>query len=589
MNNSKTTVFEQLAASLPVEERRTLLNKISQSLKLNDKTKDYIKKDISRKELELKVKKDISACGWFERLIIRLHSFFTGKNSIDFFLQRELKRLKKRLRSTTGGSYFDSEDKKISGRLASEIYSLYVLAAPLKKIFMLIWYDVDFIENIYSNLIVDAIHTKKGEIYDFVSLEDMESIFAATGEKNQIRKKLINRMNEYLNSIPDKITGEISDILLPFYFAKFFISFPFKNFLNSFGCSITDLVEFRSPDFKKTDVSLVIERLEHLYYALILFTMIDWKDSYINIIGEAYITIYEQTESDLFDEKLQVLKKEIKSLANGINEFIKNTPLKDIIKYIKNDSYYEIICRIPKPDFFEFYSTALKIRILSSFTDIFLEVRKKYITTSIERIFLGYKLFDLNGYREYTDFNHKELNLNYFKHISSLMLINNFFTQYYKDRIFDLFQVLYKTVLIKNPSLQARFFELIKDIEKETIEFLNFDKSFLSNHEDGKTFSLLKNEIKKSPALLRKYKGFISEKDLAAERLIFSGLELLDNIRKNLEKILSNPADIIRLQLSSVYPQVNREKSLREIIKNLVGDVSNLTSLLKQNLDVEKS
>ena len=587
--DSNISVFEQLASTLPLDERKTLLSKIAKSLKLHESSEDYIKKDIPRKELEARVKRDINASGWFERLIIRLYSFFTGRSPVDYFLKRELTHLKRRLSTANGLSYFDSDGKKLSVRLATEIYSVYVLAAPLKKLFKVIWQDTDFIESVYSNLITETIHTNKGEIYDFVSLEEMEAIFAATGDKNQIRKKLINRMNEYLNSIPGKIVDEINENFLPFYFGKFFVLFPFKSLLNTFGCSVSDLVEFKSPEFKVTEFSAIIDRLEHLYYALTLFTIIDWSDAYITKIAGSYLNIHEKIETDLFDEKLQVLKNEIKTLDAGIKDFIKKIPLGDIIKYIKNDSYYELVCKIPKPDFFEFYNSTLKLRILSSFSEIFQEVRKQYITTSIERIFLGYKLFNLNGYREYHDFNYKELNLVYFKHISSLMLIHNFLTQYYKERIIDVFQVLYKTVLTKNPNLQSKFFDLMKEIEKSVHDISHFDKSFSADHEDGKTFLLLKSEIQKSPALSRKYKSFISEKDLEAERLIFSGLELFGKIRKSLENIIASPADLIRLQLSSVYPQVDRERSLREVIKDLLGDVSNLASLLKQNLDVEKS
>lgn len=583
------TVFEQLAASLPVDERKTLLQKITKSLKLHESSNDFIQKEIPRKDFERKVYQDILDSSWIERFIIRIYTFFTGKSPIEYFLKRSLIHLKKKLSSNSGNSYFDVENKKLSGRLASEIYTLYVLAAPLRKLFKVIWQDTDFIETVYSGLITEIIHTNKGDIYDFVSLEEMESIFALTGDKNQIRKKLINRMNEYLNSVPEKIISQIKEIFLPFYYGKFLIVFPFKNLLNTFGCSISDLVEFRSPEFKNVPFAAVIERLEHFYYALSLFAMIDWNDSSINTIAGTYLKIHEKIDSEIYEEKLSILKKEIKALKTGVDDFFKKTPLMDIVKFIKNDSYYELIFKFPKPDFFEFYSSTLKLRILSSFSDVFQEVRKQYISSSIERIFLGFKLYQLNAYREYNDFNVKELNLDYFKHISSLMLINNFFIQYYKERVVEVFQVLYKIVLLKNPQLQSKIFELQKTIEKEIHEIQKFDKSLHPDHEDGKTFSLLKTEIKQSPTLERKYKSFISEKDLLAERLIFSGLEILGNIRKCLELVISNPSDTIRLQLSSVYPQVDRDRPLRELIKLLLGDISNLNSLLKQNLDVEKS
>jgi len=183
---NNTSIFEQLASSLPIEERKALLLKINKSLKLHESTEDYTRHEIPRKELEIKVKNDIESSSWFERFIIKIYSFFTGKNTVDYFLKRKLHHLKKSLISINGPSYFDPECKKLSGRLASDIYSLYVLAVPLRKFFKVIWYDTDFIESVYSTLISEMIHTKKNTIYDFVSLEEMESIFADTGDKNQI-------------------------------------------------------------------------------------------------------------------------------------------------------------------------------------------------------------------------------------------------------------------------------------------------------------------------------------------------------------------------------------------------------------------
>lgn len=583
------SVFEQLAATLPPDERKSLLQKITSSLRLNERSGQFSRKDLTREDLEKKVRRDILLSSFWERLIIRIYCFFTGRNSVDYFLKRSLIHLKRRLNSSGGSSYFQGEDKKFTGRLAAEIYSLYVLSAPLRKMFKVIWKDTDFIESVYSVLIRESVHTSKSDIYDFVSLDEMESIFTATGDKNQIRKKLINRMNEFLNSIPPKNIKEIGENFLPFYFGKFLILFPFKNLLNSFGASMADLSDFRSPEFSGSDFSSVADRLEQLYYGINLFSLIDWKEDFISVLAGTYLRQFEMSELDSYDDKLQLMKKEIKALDEGVDEFIKKTPLPDILKYIKGDVYYELLLNVPRPDFFEFYSSTLKLRILSGFSTIFQDVRRQYISVSIERIFLGFTLYQLNGYREYKDFDYRGLSLPYFKHVSSLMLLNNFFVQYYKEKIVEVFQVLYKTVLVKSPQLQARIFELQKEAERMIHDIGFFDKSLLPEHEDGKTFSLLKNELKKSPALERKYRSFLSEKDLAAEKLIFSGLDTLGNIRKGLDLVISSPADLVRLQLSSVYPLVDRERSLRELIKNLLSDVTNLNTLLRQNLEMEKS
>ncbi|MBN2659117.1 MAG: hypothetical protein JXR86_18825 [Spirochaetales bacterium] len=585
---STNSVFDKLAAELPPDERKSLLKKINNSLKLNESSEDFKRKEFSREDVEKRVRRDINLSNWFERLIIRLYTFFTGKNPVDFYLGRSLKQLRKRLNNIPGGSYFAGDEMKLSGRLAGEIYDLYVLVAPLRRMFKEIWLDTEFIEALYSTFIRESIHSGKSEIYDFVSSEEMESIFAATGERNQIRKKLISRMNEFLNSIPLKNIDEINEYFLPFYFGKFLVVYPFKNLLSSFGCSMADLVEFRSPDFKSADFSLVVTRLEQLLYCLNLFSITDWTDEHVNAVAGAYLRIKRSGEGENSEDKLQHIRKDIQTLKGGVEEFMRKTPMADIIRYIKKDCYYEQLFQVPKPDFFEFYRSSLKLRVLSVLASVFRDVQRRFINTSIERIFQGFSLYQLQGYREYKDFDFRILNLPYFKHISSLMLLYNFYAQYYKENVLEVFQLLYKTVLLKNPQLQSRIHDLLKDVDKISGEINAFDKSLLSDHEDGKTFSLLKNELKKSPALERKYRSFISEKDLEAEKLIFSGIEVLGHIEKSLERIISSPADLIRLQLSSVYPLVDRERSLRELIKMLLSDVSNLSMLIKQNLEMEK-
>jgi len=583
-----STVFDKLAAELPAEERKSLLKKINRSLKLIESSEDFKRKEFSREEMENKVRRDINLSGWFERFIIRLYSFFTGRSPVDFYLRRSLKHLKRRLGGYSGGSYIVGDELKLTNRLAKEVYGLYVLIAPLRRMFKEIWLDTDFIETLYSTFIRESIHSVKTEIFDFVSMEEMEAIFASTGDRNQIRKKLINRMNEFLNSIPSKNIDDVNEYFLPFYFGKFLVVFPFKNLLTTFGCSMADLIEFRSPEFKNTDFSLVVSRLEQLLYCLNLFTLTDWTEEHIKVVAGAYLRIKRSDEGENLDELLIHTRKDIQSLKEGVEDFLKKTPLAEIIKYIKKDSYYEQEFRVPKPDFFEFYSSSLKLKTLSAFGSVFHEVRRKYINSSIERIFLGFTLYQLQGYREFKDFDFRTLNLPYFRHVSSLTLLHNFYTQYYKGNIIEVFQLLYKTVLVKNPQLQSRIFELQKEVEKITSEIGAFDRSLYPDHEEGKTFALLKNELKKSPALERKYRSFISEKDLEAERIIFSGLEVLGNIQKGLERVIASPADLIRLQLSSVYPLLDRERSLRELIKLLLSDVSNLNTLMKQNLEMEK-
>lgn len=587
--NKANSVFEKLAAQLPAEERRSLLRRIKNSLKLHESSHDFPGREFSREELENKIRRDINLSNWFERFIIRIYTFFTGRNPVEFFLKRSLKQLGRRLRLSSGLGYITIDERKLSVRLGQEIYSLYVLVAPLRDMFKGIWQDTDFIEALYSSLVREAIHSGKSDVHDFVSLDEMESIFSATGDRNEIRKKLIGRINEYLNSIPRKNIDEINEYFVSFYFAKFLVVYPFKNLLSTFGCSMADLAEFRTPVFKDTDFSSVVSRLEQLLYCLNLFNITDWKDRHIKGVVGTYLRLNRIEEAISVDERVSTIRKDINSLNDGVDDFLKKTPLLGIIRFIKKDPYYEQDFKIPKPDFYEFYSSTLKLRILSAYSMIFQEVRRRFINSSIERIFLGFTLYQLQGYREYQDFDFRTLNLPYFKHISSLSLLYNFYSQYYPSKIREVFQLLYKTVLVKNPQLQSRVMELQREVEKISGEISAFDKKLHSDQEDGKTFSALKSELKKGPALERKYRGFITELDLEAERIIFVGIDTIIHIQKGLERIISNPADIIRLQLSSVYPLVDREKSLRELIKILLSDVTNLGTLLKQNLEMEKS
>lgn len=94
---SANTVFEQLAAELPVEERKSLLKKINKSLKLHESSEDFKRREFSREEVEKKVRRDINLSSWLERFIIRLYSFFTGRSPVEFFLKRSLKHLRKGL------------------------------------------------------------------------------------------------------------------------------------------------------------------------------------------------------------------------------------------------------------------------------------------------------------------------------------------------------------------------------------------------------------------------------------------------------------------------------------------------------------
>ncbi len=118
-----------------------------------------------------------------------LLTFFTGKPRTEVFLDIRLRHLKTHIRAVSPGvTGFETRD--LSAKFARKLYDVFLAAQPVLGIYHALASDKAVRGAAYAWYVEQNLENAKKTVDDFVGMEEMEEIFAQTGQTEEIRKKL---------------------------------------------------------------------------------------------------------------------------------------------------------------------------------------------------------------------------------------------------------------------------------------------------------------------------------------------------------------------------------------------------------------
>ena len=82
-------------------------------------------------------------------------------------------------------------------------------------------------------------HAKRS-VEEFVTSEEMEEIFAQTGQTDEIRKKLSLRLNDYVRTIPESFMLQLEEQARLHLFLGRLVEFPFASFFRYFNHMLSE-------------------------------------------------------------------------------------------------------------------------------------------------------------------------------------------------------------------------------------------------------------------------------------------------------------------------------------------------------------
>ncbi|MFP4363421.1 MAG: DUF5312 family protein, partial [Spirochaetia bacterium] len=358
----ESSTFRDLSASLPEKERKQLLSKIKDSLNVDHSEDENIySAQLSDEERQKLITSDIQKVSWWTKFRIWLRSLFSGKNKLDIFLNLKMGALKARVKTKMPGiTGFETRD--LTPRFAEEVWELYLFIRPLEQFFSSLWTDTEFLEKAIQNLLRKEISNLKISLQDFITIPEMEELYSRANKKEHIREEVKKRVTEYLKDIPKETFAGIEERLLPLYYLKSMVLFPWQSFFQQFNIKESEK-ENEVPTFQKANAGICIEYLEKLYYGLYVVSKVQKPVSVSDEIIAQYSQNSTSGNTDIGDGKR--FKNMLLAAVDACHKAYEHFPLRELILFFKKDPYHKIMVYLPKPALRDFYSSSLKLHVLA--------------------------------------------------------------------------------------------------------------------------------------------------------------------------------------------------------------------------------
>lgn len=596
---SDSSVFYELTKTITEKERTDLLSKIKSSIQFEDDDEDHIyHKEMEQTERDSLIEYDIKNAGFFTKLILWFKTRFLGKRRKELFIQLKIKQLKRYINRKTGGlTGFETRD--LTPKLAEYFWEVYTAILPVRDMFKKFWMKQKELEVAYTVLIETNLDGVVKQISDILPNERSLEIYTLTGKKDSIKNEILLELDNYIETVSNSYFEEIAEGLLPFYYLKEIILFPYTSFFQLFHFIPLSDGEEQRPSFKKASAMLAIDYLEKMHYALHALRKISVPISidhnFVHYITESFLNPEEKvslvTEEDdqeaESEDKVKDIIKNLMIIIERGKQFQKHVPLAEMIKYFIKDPYFKIVFYVPKLDLKDFYQTILKVKLLGQLDSKYEEIRRLYIDKEIERIFHGIKLQNFLNYREYATLDHQKMGLPFFSHIKSLHLLFNFVKFIYPGSIQEAIQILSRSLITQNRVVRDKLISYALIIEDLEEKIKQFDFSMSSDSEDGKLFQKLRFSLSDT-SHQKIYRSLITQKDREVKDIIDKGIDSLFGLQKVFEEVLSATSQNIRIQLKSHFFVQGRATRLHDIVESRIRTLRDFTKLLTQIIKMER-
>ena len=610
---SKRTVFQELSRFMPDQEREELLKKIKKSLYVPEEVEDRkYHREIDNNIREEALKRDIDALSWFSRLIMWVLSKIRGKKIREIFIASQIKRLKKSINAQYPGlTGFESRD--LHPQLATEIFGIYTLVANLRSIFRLIWTQSDDFERMFMSLLDERIPHSINELFDFISLENMQTIYIETKSIEKIKDEVNQKFDKYIKSIPIGIFQKLENDMRPITYLKDLVLFHFMAFFELFNFTPEEKNRNQEISFKAASAMLSLDYLERLHYALYQVAALENRTQMpkdiLLYLTKVQLGIEEEERKEFEDQfseddsngeqaELQETQSVIEptgAIAATIQRLIvkaqavfQTVPLENLVRYFQKDPYYELVRSVPELRLKELYVTILRLKLVAQVEKLHPEIRRRMIDSEIALMFEGKKITKFQNYQEFTSADNQDLDLPTFRYAKTVTLLNNYVRIFYKDYLDELVQILNRGVLSQNLITRDRLLQHSTVAEDMELRLAAFDYSLAPESKDGKLFQRLRFTLGQEPNHQKMYRTLILQKDRELESLIDRAAEALTGLKNVFEEIGSSTSDTIKSQLGDSYFIKGKPLTLSQILKERIAHLQRFNNVLDQVYKLDK-
>ncbi len=584
--------LEELSKELPEKERKALLERIGKRMQ-SEEGEEAVPVELQEDERQKIIAYEMKKASPWDRFLLWLRTFFTGKPRADVFLDMRLRHIRSHLRASHPGiTGFETRD--LSVKFARKLYDVFLAAQPVLGIYHAFASDKAVRSAAYSWLVEQKLQNARRSVEDFITREEMEQVFAETGQAEEIQKKLTFRLNDYVRSIPESLLLQLEEQSKLHLSLERLASFPFASFFRYFNWIQGDTVEPRYPPFEAAPIMLTLDLMERLHAAIGLLHRSAPDYTYSEEPVSYYLSLRAglKPASDGGMEKviteLGQLRADILALAKEVDAFDAAIPVLELLRFFRRDPWFQLVINAPRLYLRNLYQGTLKTRLGVELEERVAAVKEQVISRKIQELLRGQPMGEFEYYRDSPDIDFRKLGLPNFSCIRSLTLLYNYLRMQFKGATQEAAQIVSVTALANNRILQSRLSQQISGLEDLEARLVLFDRSLSPDEDDGKQMAKARAGLAADLTLQKAWRGLVSQKDREARDLIEKARELLTGVRKIFDDIRTSPMDNTRSLLKTIQLYRGRNQTLGQILNARSEAIGSFQKLLDQLLEIEK-
>ncbi|MFP4372906.1 MAG: DUF5312 family protein [Spirochaetaceae bacterium] len=584
--------FPELVQALPDQERRDLYRRIMKSLSLDyDRTRRIYPAEVQRTQRAELIRRDMERMSFGMRFRVWLRRLFSGKNREDCFLDARLGALRRTLQAAglhASGTHADGLDPQIAERL----FELYRAAYPVIPLFGHLWEKKESLRLIIHRLLEIKIPDAKHSPEDLLPRGDMEDIFIRTQSKEDIRRELLSRLDEYLKSIPEDVYAQIEVGIVPLYYLRDIGLFDFQRFFQQFGYRPGLAPPGGRPNMHRASVKQTLAYLEELYYAVYSALKVPRK---FFVHGELLADFAERNSgpterTDAEQERNAVvahLEQHLKELHDAVLRFNQRTPLVELIRFHRSDPYYRVMAYAPQLNLREFYNNSMRIEILSRLDEGFAQIRKGVIDRLIAEIFGG-DLRHFDFLPEAIPATLRSQGLPPLKHVAALNVIHQYVKHPFKRDLQEFLRVLGRMMPAREKGIANSIVEHSSGLQDVEEKAESLDQGFSPDADSGKIFHRVRYAADSDAVQHRSYRNLVTQTDREVAALIDEGLAHIDGIRSALQELAREVPDALRERYALYDSTSPHQNALEWKLAEESATLSKVHTLITQTMAMEE-
>jgi hypothetical protein len=584
--------LEELSMALPEKERKDLLERIGKRME-REESAEAVPVELQENEREKIITYEMKRASAWVRFLVWVRTFMSGRQKHDVFLEIRLRLLKNHIRAESPGvTGFETRD--LTPKFARKLYDVYLRMHPLIGLYHALSGDRAVRGAAYTWYLEQRFEHTKRTVDEFVGTEEMETIFAETGQTEDIKKKLALRLNDYVRAIPESFILQLEEQARLHLSLGRLASFPFASLFRYFNLVLADTPDPAPPVFEHAPVMLTLDLMERLHADIGLIRRSAPEYLYAEDPAAFYLLARAGHAPDepgvlhKVEAELGRLRSDIVDLTRELDSFESSVPLLDLLRYFRKDPWYQLMVNPPRLYLRNLYFSALKARLALEFEQKVGAVKERVISRKMQEILKGHRMVEFYSYKENPDFDFRKLGLPYFSFIRSLWLVYNYLLYQCKGTIQEAAQIVAATALANNRIMQNRLNQNISGLEDLEARIVLFDRSLSPDEEDGKQLARFRFNMATDLLLQKTYRAFVVQKDREARDLIEKAREFLSGIRKTFDELRTSTFENTRSLLKTLHLYRGRNQTLGQILNVRSEAIATFTRLLDQLLEVEK-